>query len=84
VVIQVAFYATPVAYPAQALPMPYREWILQLNPAATLLDASRWALFGQGAMSGAHALAAAAWSGAALLGGAIYFRRAERGFADVI
>jgi homopolymeric O-antigen transport system permease protein len=84
VVIQVAFYATPVAYPAQALPMPYREWILRLNPVATLLEASRWALFGQGALTGAEVFAAAAWSGTALLAGAVYFRRAERGFADVI
>jgi homopolymeric O-antigen transport system permease protein len=84
VMLQVAFYATPVAYPAQAVPMPYRDWMLQLNPVATLLDASRWALFGEGALTGADALSAAVWSGGALLGGAIYFRRAERGFADVI
>jgi lipopolysaccharide transport system permease protein len=83
VLIQLGFYATPVAYSVEVVPERYRAVFL-LNPIAPLMEATRWSLLGQGTMSTGHLLYAALFSGVALGAGALFFRRAERSFADVI
>jgi lipopolysaccharide transport system permease protein len=81
--LQLAMYATPVVYPMAALPPAYRR-IAVINPMTGIVEAFRASLFGT-PMPGAGALA---WSVVAsllcLIGGAFYFRRMERLFADVI
>lgn len=82
-VLQLAMYATPIVYPLAALPEKYRP-IAILNPMTGIVEAFRASLFGT-PMPGALVLT---WSVVAsllcLIGGALYFRRMERLFADVI
>jgi lipopolysaccharide transport system permease protein len=76
-------FATPIAYPSSLLREPWRT-VYALNPMVGVVEGFRWALLGvktaPGPMIGASALAALV----ILAGGAYYFRRMERTFADVV
>jgi lipopolysaccharide transport system permease protein len=81
--VQVWFFASPVAYAMEAIPGEWRT-IYSLNPMVGVVDGFRWALLG-GAAPPVQAIAvSAAITAAALVGGLAYFRRVERTFADVI
>jgi lipopolysaccharide transport system permease protein len=75
--------ATPIAYPSSLLEEPWRT-VYGLNPMAGVVEGFRWALLGTptppGPMVGVSALVALA----ILIGGAFYFRRMEKSFADTI
>ncbi len=85
VLLQLAMYASPVAYSLEVVPERWRG-AYQLNPLAGLLEAFRWSLLGERAPApAAWSLAVSAAAAAVVfLGGALLFRRAERGFADVL
>ncbi len=80
--VQLWMYGTPIIYPLNLVPARFR-WILALNPLTGVTEGFRSALFG--------------WSWdwpslgfsfvcgiAVLVSGALYFRRVERTFADVV
>lgn len=74
-------FATPVAYPSSLLSEPWRT-VYSLNPMVGVVEGFRWALLNSGSapgmMIGVSSLAALTL----LIGGAFYFRRLERTFAD--
>jgi lipopolysaccharide transport system permease protein len=80
---QILLFATPVAYPASMVPERWRP-LLGLNPMAGVVEGFRWALLGVGQVSGGLLAIASAVAGMLLVSGLFYFRRMERGFADVI
>ncbi|MGA2186669.1 MAG: ABC transporter permease [Bryobacteraceae bacterium] len=76
-------FATPIAYPSSLLHEPWRT-VYGINPMVGVVEGFRWALLGAKTAPGPII---AVSSGAALLilvGGAYYFRRMERTFADII
>jgi len=75
------FYFTPIVYPLERVPEPFRGWI-ELNPLTALVDLYRSALLGgrPSATTGVVALAGAAVVLLAL--GAVTFRRLAPAFAD--
>jgi ABC-type polysaccharide/polyol phosphate export permease len=80
--LQVWFYASPVLYPASAMPGRLR-WLLYANPMAGILESYRSVLVRNEAPG--LPLAAAAVSGVvALLVGYRMFKRGEVTFADVV
>ena len=81
-VIQLWMFATPVAYPASLVPGRWRA-VYGLNPMAGVIEGFRWALAG-GHAPGAITLVSAAVVAVLMAGGAIYFRKLEGTFADVI
>jgi|tagenome__1003787_1003787.scaffolds.fasta_scaffold20896202_2 lipopolysaccharide transport system permease protein len=81
-VLQLWMFATPVAYPASLVPGRWRA-VYFLNPMAGVIEGFRWALAG-GPPPGALTLVSAAVVVVLILGGAVYFRRLEGTFADVI
>jgi lipopolysaccharide transport system permease protein len=83
VLLQLALYASPVAYPASAVPRRLRFWYL-LNPLSGLLEGFRWSVLGRGAVNWPAAAYSSAFVAAAFFIGAMAFRRMEREFADVI
>jgi lipopolysaccharide transport system permease protein len=83
VLVQLGFYATPVAYSATVVPEHFRTWLL-LNPLAPLMEAVRWSIFGDGALPAPFLAGATLLTLVLLWGGAVFFRSAERAFADVI
>lgn len=79
---QIWLLATPIAYPSSLLSEPWRT-VYGLNPMAGVVEGFRWALLGTAAPG--PILAASALAALALLAsGALYFRRMERTFADVV
>jgi lipopolysaccharide transport system permease protein len=81
-VVQLWMFATPVAYPASLVPERWRA-VYGLNPMAGVIEGFRWALAG-GPAPGAITLVSATVVVVLIAGGAIYFRRVEGTFADVI
>jgi lipopolysaccharide transport system permease protein len=75
-------FLTPIAYQTSLVPERWRA-VYAVNPMVGVVDGFRWALLGQARPGWTIFISA----GAALLllvGGAYYFRRTERRFADVI
>lgn len=82
--IQVWFFATPIAYGARAIPEAARP-LLALNPMSGVVEGFRWAITGgAGDRPDLTVLVSALATVIILLGGLAYFRRVERTFADVI
>jgi lipopolysaccharide transport system permease protein len=79
--VQLWLFATPIAYPSSLLPEPWRT-LYGLNPMAGVVEGFRWALLGTGTPPGPMLAVSAVAAVAILIGGALYFRRMERGFAD--
>jgi lipopolysaccharide transport system permease protein len=79
---QLWLFVTPVAYPTSLLPERWRA-VYALNPMVGVVEGYRWALFG-GVMSVTLVLASALGALLMLVTGAVYFRRVERTFADVV
>jgi lipopolysaccharide transport system permease protein len=76
-------WLSPVAYPGGAIPHRY-HLLYTVNPMTGAIEGYRWALLGLGPV---HATSLAVSIGTAIvlvIGGAVYFSRAERAFADVI
>ena len=82
-VIQLWFYATPIAYSAGLFTGPWR-YVLALNPLTGIVEGCRWALIGSGTLDGVALVLSIGISLPVLVAGLYYFRRVERRFADVV
>ena len=82
-VVQLWMFATPIAYPSSLLHEPWRT-VYGLNPMVGVVEGFRWALLGTKTAPGPILAVSAVASVALLIGGAYYFRRMERTFADVV
>jgi lipopolysaccharide transport system permease protein len=76
-------FATPIAYPSSLLPEPWRT-VYGINPMAGVVEGFRWVLLDTPTAPGPMIFASALVSLALLAGGAVYFRRMEKTFADLI
>jgi lipopolysaccharide transport system permease protein len=81
--VQLGLFASGVAFSAGTISEPWRT-VLGLNPMAGVVTGFRWALLDVGPSPGPMVALSAAVALALLASGAIYFRRMERGFADVL
>jgi lipopolysaccharide transport system permease protein len=81
--IQLWFFATPIAYPSSLIPQVWRNWY-GLNPMASVVEGFRWCLFGTGSLSLTMVLISVLISALLLFSGLLYFRRVEQTFADVV
>src|SRR5262249_35168912 len=82
-VTQCWMFATPIAYPSSLLSESWRT-VYSLNPMAGVVEGFRWALLHKGAAPGAMLAVSAAVALLSLVGGALYFRKTEKTFADII
>jgi lipopolysaccharide transport system permease protein len=80
--LQIWMYATPILYPATAVPEQYRS-LYFLNPMAGVIEAYRAVLLNN-ALPNPYLLISIAMSMVSLLVGYWFFKRAESRFADVI
>jgi lipopolysaccharide transport system permease protein len=80
--IQIWFFATPIAYPASMVPAKWRAF-MGLNPMSGVVEAFRWALLGTARPGGIIWVSCAA-TAILFVGGLYYFSRMERRFADVV
>ena len=80
--VQLWLFSTPVAYPSSLLSEPWRT-VYGLNPMVGVVEGFRWVLLGTAA-PGPMVLVSTLVALAILIGGAFYFRRMEKTFADVV
>ncbi len=85
--IQLGLFLSPVVYPASRVPPQWRVYY-GLNPMAGVVEGFRWCLLGKAAppdtLSTDMFWVSVAATAVVLVTGALYFRRAERTFADVV
>jgi lipopolysaccharide transport system permease protein len=81
--IQLWLFATPIAYPSSLLSEPWRT-LYSLNPMVGVVEGFRWALLGAKTAPGPILIVSSLAALALLVGGAFYFRRLEKTFADVV
>jgi lipopolysaccharide transport system permease protein len=80
---QIWMFATPIAYPSSLVPEHWRA-VYGLNPMVGVVEGFRWALLGVNTRPESILIASTVASLAILLSGAMYFRRMEETFADVV
>jgi lipopolysaccharide transport system permease protein len=80
---QLWLFATPIAYPSSLLAEPWRT-IYGINPMVGVIEGFRWALLGTQTAPGPIVVVSSLASVVILIGGAFYFRRMEKSFADVV
>ena len=82
-IIQVWMFASPVAYATTLVPERWRL-IYSLNPAVAIVEGVRWSVLGSSAITLPMVLLSTALALVVFTGGAFFFRRVERGFADSV
>ncbi len=80
---QIWLFATPIVYPSSLLDEPWHT-VYGINPMAGVVEGFRWALLGTDTAPGGMIVLSTMVALVVLIGGAIYFRRVERTFADVV
>jgi lipopolysaccharide transport system permease protein len=75
-------FATPIAYPSSLLSEPWRTFYA-INPMVGVVEGFRWALLGANTAPGKMIFVSFFVAVIILIGGACYFRRLEKSFADV-
>lgn len=82
-VVQLGLFVTPVIYPANFLPARLRPWLV-LNPMSGIIEAFRACVFPERVLD-VHLLSGSlAITILIFVAGLVYFRKAERTFADII
>jgi lipopolysaccharide transport system permease protein len=82
---QLWFFVTPCVYTTASVlgeAPPWAHWLYAANPMVGVVEGFRWALIGGPAPATGALLASSIAVVVLLVGGAIYFRRMERVFAD--
>lgn len=82
-ITQIWMFLTPIAYPSSLLSEPWRT-LYGINPMAGVVEGFRWALLGTDTAPGPIIIVSSLAAVALLVGGAFYFRRMEKSFADVV
>jgi lipopolysaccharide transport system permease protein len=83
-IVQVGLFVSPIAFTTADVPERWQA-LYFLNPMVGIIDGFRWSILGaRSPLAIESVLTAAAVAIAVLAVGIVYFRRTERGFADVI
>jgi lipopolysaccharide transport system permease protein len=80
---QLWLFATPIAYPSSLLLEPWRT-LYGINPMVGVVEGFRWALLGTDTAGGPMIAVSTVIAVVIFVGGAFYFRRMEKTFADVV
>jgi lipopolysaccharide transport system permease protein len=81
--VQFWLFATPIAYPSSLLTEPWRT-LYALNPLVGVVEGFRWALLDTATAPGSMIAVSSLAALLVLIGGAMYFRRMEKSFADLV
>jgi homopolymeric O-antigen transport system permease protein len=82
-VVQLGLFVTPVIYPTTFLPARLRPWLV-LNPLSGIVEGFRACIFPQQALDLRLMVGSVCVTLGVFVAGMIYFRKAERTFADII
>jgi len=82
-ITQLWLFATPIAYPSSILPYKWKT-LYAMNPMVGVVEGFRWALLGTDTAPGPIIIVSSLVALLLLVSGALYFRRLEKTFADVV
>ena len=83
-IVQVGLFISPIAFSSSAVPARWRP-LYMLNPLAGIIDGFRWSILGgQTPIDQTLLITSVVITAISLTIGIVYFRRTERGLADVI
>jgi lipopolysaccharide transport system permease protein len=83
-VTQLWMFATPIAYGSSLIKDETWRTLYAINPMVGVVEGFRWALLGTDTAPGPGVLLSGVAATVILVTGALYFRRMEREFADII
>ena len=81
--VQFWMFSSPIAYPSSLLSEPWRT-LYGLNPMVGVIEGFRWGLLGTSSAPGGIIAVSSLMAIAIAVGGAFYFRRVEKTFADIV
>jgi len=81
--VQVWFYATPVSYPITIVSNKWRA-LFGLNPMCGVAEGARWALLGLKSSPWSLVATSSVVAFVLLVSGALFFRKMEQTFADIV
>jgi len=82
-VMQIWMYASPIIFPVRLIPAKYL-FFYNLNPMVGLIEGFRWSVFGHSSLTFQMFAVSTFTSIFLFVSGAVFFRRVERTFADII
>jgi lipopolysaccharide transport system permease protein len=82
--IQLAMYATPIAYPLSFLKNKSYKWLIDINPLTSIVEAFRYALFGKGSFDPGGLAYSTVFMLVVLLVGILFFNKVEKTFMDTV
>jgi lipopolysaccharide transport system permease protein len=82
--IQLAMYATPIAYPLSYLKNKSYKWLIDINPITSIVEAFRFSLFGKGSFSADSLGYSTAFMVVTLFIGIMMFNKVEKTFMDTV
>jgi lipopolysaccharide transport system permease protein len=81
--VQMWMFATPIAYPSSKIKAPWHT-LYAINPMVGVVEGFRWAILGGKTRPGSVVFVSFVVAVIALVTGALFFRRTEKRFADLI
>src|SRR5512147_3040777 len=81
--VQLLMYATPVIYPASAIPERF-QWLILVNPMTPIVEAFRYAFLGAGTVDLGHLLYSFIFMLVVVFLGSVIFNRVEQTFMDTV
>ena len=81
--VQIWLFSTPIAYPSSIMGEPWRT-VYSLNPLVCVVEGFRWAVLRTASPAGTSIAVSCSVALLLLITGAYYFKRMEKGFADVV
>jgi lipopolysaccharide transport system permease protein len=82
--IQLAMYATPIAYPLSYLQGKSYSWLININPLTPVVEGFKYIIFGRGTITAPSIAYSICFTIAVLLLGSMIFNRAEKTFMDTV
>lgn len=82
--IQLAMYATPIAYPLSYLKNKSYKWLIEINPLTSVVEAFRFCLFGKGTVEAGSLVYSLVFMVVSLFVGVLIFNRVEKSFMDTV
>jgi lipopolysaccharide transport system permease protein len=82
--VQMWLFATPIAYPSSLIKKEPWHTLYAINPMVGVVDGFRWSILGSGRPPGVILFVSSVIAVTGLITGALFFRRTEKRFADLI
>jgi lipopolysaccharide transport system permease protein len=84
VLLNILMYATPIIYPASAIPKAWQQWVFYLNPLTAIVETYRDIVLVGEIQHGAELTVSGAIALFLLISGLCFYQRLRKSFADVL